>query len=200
MVKELLLGLMENKKLVFGKMENYKSNFKEYPEPIKQFGGLIGIMIIIFITFFILNKMFGEGDELVAKMKIEEERIAQERKLNKLISSLPSGILVSFDGTDHFKLSDELYEAVCKATKLIPQRAIMGANFLNFRAHEIYTINGNKIDETFVKWDKEKNKCFAGFVVSGNNVGVDETISVSGEALSFLSTGIDTRVYFIKNF
>ena len=200
MVKELLLGLMENKKLVFGKMENYKSNFKELPESIKQFGGLIGIMIIIFITFFILNKMFGEGDESVAKMKIEEERIAQERKLNKLISSLPSGILVSFDGTDHFKLSDELYEAVCKATKLIPQRAIMGANFLNFRAHEIYTINGNKIDETFVKWDKEKNKCFAGFVVSGNNVGVDETISVSGEALSFLSTGIDTRVYFIKNF
>ena len=200
MVKELLLGLMENKKLVFGKMENYKSNFKELPETIKQFGGLIGIMIIICITFFILNKMFGEGDELVAKMKIEEERIAQERKLNKLISSLPSGILVSFDGTDHFRLSDELYEAVCKATKLIPQRAIMGANFLNFRAHEIYTINGNKIDETFVKWDKEKNKCFAGFVVSGNNVGVDETVSVSGEALSFLSTGIDTRVYFIKNF
>ena len=200
MAKELLLGLMENKKLVFGKMENYKSNFKKLPEPIKQFGGLIGIMVIIFITFFILNKMFGEGDELVAKMKIEEERIAQERKLNKLISSLPSGILVSFDGTDHFRLSDELYEAVCKATKLIPQRAIMGANFLNFRAHEIYTINGNKIDETFVKWDKEKNKCFAGFVVSGNNVGVDETISVSGEALSFLSTGIDTRVYFIKNF
>ena len=90
-------------------MENYKSNFKELPESIKQFGGLIGIMIIIFITFFILNKIFGEGDELVAKMKIEEERIAQERKLNKLISSLPSGILVSFDGTDHFRLSDELY-------------------------------------------------------------------------------------------
>ena len=181
-------------------MENYKSNFKELPEPIKQFGGLIGIMVIIFLTFFILNKMFGEGDELVAKMKIEEERIAQERKLNKLISSLPSGILVSFDGTDHFKLSDELYEAVCKATKLIPQRAIMGANFLNFRAHEIYTINGNKIDETFVKWDKEKNKCFAGYTVSGANVGVNKTANVSGEVLSFLSTGIDTRVYFIKNF
>ena len=181
-------------------MEVSKNNLKSLSEPVKQFGGLVGIIIIIFLTFFILNNIFGEGDELVAKMKIEEERIAQERKLNKLISSLPSGILVSFDGTDHFKLSDELYEAVCNATKLIPQRAIMGANFLNFRAHEIYTINGNKIDETFVKWDKEKNKCLAGFVVSGNNVGVDETISVSGEALSFLSTGIDTRVYFIKNF
>ena len=180
--------------------ENYLDKIKELPESIKQFGGLVTLMLIIFLSFFILNNMFGEGDELVAKMKIEEERIAQERKLNKLISSLPSGILVSFDGTDHFKLTDELYEAVCNATKLIPQRAIMGANFLNFRAHEIYTINGNKISETFVRWDQEKNKCFAGFVVSGKNVGVDETITVSGEALSFLSTGIDTRVYFIKNF
>ena len=180
--------------------ENYLDKIKELPESIKQFGGLVTLMLIIFLSFFILNNMFGEGDELVAKMKIEEERIAQERKLDKLISSLPSGILVSFDGTDHFKLTDDLYEAVCNATKLIPQRAIMGANFLNFRAHEIYTINGNKISETFVRWDKEKNKCFAGFVVSGKNVGVDETITVSGEALSFLSTGIDTRVYFIKNF
>ena len=153
--------------------QNNISKLKELPESIKQFGGLISIIIIIFLAFFILNKMFGQGDELVVKMKAEEERIAQERKLNKLISSLPSGILVSFDGTDNFKLTDELYEAVCNATKLIPQRAIMGANFLNYRAHEIYTINGNKISETFVEWDKEKNKCFAGFVVSGKNVGVD---------------------------
>ena len=180
--------------------ENYLDKIKELPEAIKQLLGLVAIMMIIFLSFFVLNNIFGEGDELVAKMKIEEERIAQERKLNKLISSLPSGILVSFDGTDHFRLTDEVYEKVCNATKLIPQRAIMGANFLNYRAHEIYTMNGNKISETFVKWDKEKNKCFTGFIVSGKNVGVDETITVSGEALSFLSTGIDTRVYFIKNF
>ena len=162
--------------------------------------GLVAIVVIIFLSFFILNNIFGEGEELVVKMKKEEERIAKERNLNKLISTLPSGILVTFDGTDHFRLSDELYEAVCNATKLIPQRAIMGANFLNHRAHEIYTINGNKISETFVKWDKEQSKCFSGFVVSGKNVGVEETITVSGEVLSFLSTGIDTRVYFIKNF
>ena len=55
--------------------------------------------------------------------------------------------MVYFDGTDNFKLTDELYKAVCNATKLIPQRAIMGANFLNYRAHEIYTMNGNKISE-----------------------------------------------------
>ena len=180
--------------------EDYFHKIKELPETIKQFGGLVLMMIIVILSFAILNNIFGEGDELVAKMKIEEERIANTRKLDKLISSLPSGILVSFDGTDHFKLTDEVYEKVCNATKLIPQRAIMGANFLNFRAHEIYTINGNKIDETFVKWDEEANRCFAGFTVSGNNVGVDESITVSGEALSFLSTGIDTRVYYIKNF
>ena len=180
--------------------ENYQKRIKELPESTKQFVGLVIVTIIVISFFFILNVMFGEGDELVEKMKIEEERIAQEKKLSELISKLPSGILVTFDGTDHYKLTDDIYEQVCKATKLIPQRAIMGANFLNFRAHEIYTINGNKIDETFVKWDKEKNKCFAGFTVSGDNVGVNESITVSGEALSFLSTGIDTRVYFIKNF
>tara|TARA_B100000575_G_scaffold253196_1_gene221636 strand:- start:131 stop:709 length:579 start_codon:yes stop_codon:yes gene_type:complete len=180
--------------------KNYLNKIKDLPEVIKKFGGLATITIVIFLSFFILDNIFGEGDELVKKMKKEEERIAESRKLDELISSLPSGILVTFDGTDHHRLTDEVYEKVCNATKLIPQRAIMGANFLNFRAHEIYTINGNKISETFVRWDKEKNKCFAGFVVSGKNVGVDETITVSGEALSFLSTGIDTRVYFIKNF
>ena len=180
--------------------ENYFDKIKELPDAIKQLGGLAVTIMIIFLFFFVLNNIFGGGDELVAKMKIEEERIAEERKLNKLISSLPSGVLVSFDGTDNFKLTDELYEAVCNATKLIPQRAIMGANFLNYRAHEIYTMNGNKISKTFVKWDNKKKKCFAGFVVSGKNVGVDEIITVSGEALSFLSTGIDTRVYYIKNF
>ena len=102
-------------------------------------------------------------------MKLEEERIAKEKKLSELISKLPSGILVTFDGTDHYKLTDEIYEQVCKVTKLIPQRAIMAAHFLNYEAYELYTINGNKIDETYVKWDKDKNKCFAGYTVSGNN-------------------------------
>ena len=180
--------------------ENFIDKLKVLPESAKQFIGLIVVTLIVIIAFGILNGIFGQGDDLVERMKLEEQRIAEEKKLSELISKLPSGILVSFDGTDHYKLTDDVYEKVCKATKLIPQRAIMGANFLNFRAHELYTINGNKIDETFVKWDQEKGKCFAGFTVSGNNVGVDESLTISGEALSFLSTGIDTRVYFIKNF
>jgi hypothetical protein len=179
---------------------NYINKFNELPEIVKQFGGLIIILIIIFLSFGVLNIFWGGGDELIKKMKLEEERIAQEKKLNALISKLPSGVLVTFDGTDNYKLTDELYEAVCDATKLIPQRAIMAAHFLNYEAYELYTINGNKIDETYVKWDKEKNKCFAGYTVSGDNVGVNKSVNVSGEVLSFLSTGIDTRVYFIKNF
>ena len=180
--------------------ENFIDKLKVLSQSAKQFIGLITVTLIVIISFGILNGIFGQGDDLVERMKLEEQRIAEEKKLSELISKLPSGILVSFDGTDHYKLTYDVYEKVCKATKLIPQRAIMGANFLNFRAHELYTINGNKIDETFVKWDQEKGKCFAGFTVSGNNVGVDESITITGEALSFLSTGIDTRVYFIKNF
>tara|TARA_B110001450_G_scaffold132705_1_gene124711 strand:- start:598 stop:1185 length:588 start_codon:yes stop_codon:yes gene_type:complete len=180
--------------------DKFINKLKELPTHIRKLSGLVILTVIVIVSFGILNIFFGQGDELVKKMKIEEERIVQERKLSQLISSLPSGILVTFEGTDHYRLTDEVYEAVCNATKLIPQRAIMGANFLNYRAHEIYNLNGNLIDETFVKWDKEKNKCMTGFIVSGNNVGINETITVSGEALSFLSTGIDTRVYFIKNF
>ena len=180
--------------------DNYLNKLKELPDTIKQFGGLVSLTIIVILSFGILNVFWGGGDELIKKMKLEEERIAKERKLNALISKLPSGVLVTFEGTENFKLTDELYEAVCNATKLLPQRAIMAAHFLNYEAYELYTINGNKIDETYVKWDKEKKKCFAGYTVSGANVGVNKTANVSGEVLSFLSTGIDTRVYFIKDF
>tara|TARA_B100001063_G_scaffold208362_1_gene204748 strand:- start:1303 stop:1854 length:552 start_codon:yes stop_codon:yes gene_type:complete len=170
------------------------------PESVRKFGGLVSLTFIIILSFAILNIFFGQGEELVEKMKKEEARIAEANKLSKIISTLPSGILTFYDDSDHYKLSKQQYETVCKITKIIPQRAVMGANLINFRAHELYTINGNKIDETFVKWDLEKKKCFAGFTVSGNNVGINESVTVSGEVLNFLSTGIDTRVYFIKNF
>ena len=41
---------------------------------------------------------------------------------------------------------------------------------------------------------------FCWFCCEWKKCWIDETITVSGEVLSFLSTGIDTRVYFIKNF
>ena len=200
---------MEKKKKEFGKTENYKiimidiylNKLREMlPEPVRQFSGLVSLTLIVILSFAVLNVFFGQGEELVEKMKKEEARIAEANKLSKIISTLPSGILTFYEGSDHYKLSKEQYETVCKITKIIPQRAVMGANLINFSAKKLYTINGNKINETFVKWDNEKNKCFAGFTVSGSNVGINETVTVSGEVLNFLSTGIDTRVYFIKNF
>jgi hypothetical protein len=179
----------------------YFNKLKMLSETVRQFSGLVILTVIVILSFAILNIFFGQGDELVSKMKKEEARIAKANKLSKLISSLPSGLLVFYEGTDHYKLSEELYETVCNVTKLIPQRAIMGANLINFKAKQIYTNNGNLIDETFVRWDKETNKCIAGFVLSGSlDSGENEKITVSGEVLNFLSTGIDTRVYFIKNF
>ena len=181
--------------------ERYLMKFKKLlPEPVRQFGGLVSLIFLVILSFAILNIFFGQGEELVEKMKKEEARIVEANKLSKIISTLPSGILTFYDTSNHYKLSKEEYETVCKITKIIPQRAVMGANLINFRAHKLYTINGNKINETFVKWDTEQRRCFAGFTVSGNNVGINETITVSGEVLNFLSTGIDTRVYFIKNF
>jgi hypothetical protein len=182
--------------------DRYLSKLKELlPESVRQFGGLVSLMFIIILSFAILNVFFGQGEELVEKMKKEEIRIAEANKLSEIISTLPSGILTFYEGNDHYKLSNEQYETVCKITKIIPQRAVMGANLINFKATKIYTTNGNQIAETFVNWDKESKKCIAGFVLSGSiDGGENEKITVSGEVLNFLSTGIDTRVYFIKNF
>ena len=60
--------------------ENYFHKIKELPETAKQFSGLVVMIIIVILSFAVLNNIFGEGDELVAKMKIEEERIAQCKK------------------------------------------------------------------------------------------------------------------------
>ena len=62
--------------------ENYLHKIKELPGSIKEFAGLTLVMIIVILFFAILNNIFGEGDELVAKMKIEEERVAETRKLD----------------------------------------------------------------------------------------------------------------------
>ena len=96
--------------------ENYINKLKDLPETLKQFIGLVIITILVILSFSILNGIFGQGDDLVKRMKLEEQRIAEEKKLSELISKLPSGILVSFDGTDHHKLTDEVYEKVFAST------------------------------------------------------------------------------------
>ena len=54
----------------------YLNKLRELPETVRQFGGLVTITVIVILSFAILNIFFGQGEELVAKMKKEEERIA----------------------------------------------------------------------------------------------------------------------------
>ena len=176
-------------------LENNLKKYKEAPEGIKQIVGLVGLTAIIIFTFIILNIFFGEikkeSDKTAESVKTEE--------INKVITLLPRGRLNFYESTEGHQLSLSEYEAVCKNTKIVTQRSIMGANITNYKAQQLYTDNGNKIDKYSVKWDSSLNKCFAGYTIRAIE-GVSDTITVSGEAKGFLKTSIDTRVYFIKNY
>ena len=104
-----------------------------------------------------------------------------------------------FKGSEGRELSASEYEAVCNNTKIVTQRAIMGANIIDIKAQELYNNNGNKIDKYFVKWDTSSKKCIAKYIIRALQ-GTTETVTVSGEAKGFLKTDFDTRVYYIKNF
>ena len=176
-------------------LENNLKKYKEAPEGIKQIVGLVGLTAIIIFTFIILNIFFGEikkeSDKTVESDKTEE--------INKVITSLPRGRLNFYESTEGHQLSLSEYEAVCKNTKIVTQRSVMGANIVNISATQLYFDNGNKIDKYSVEWDSSLNKCFAGYTIRAIE-GVSDTITVSGEAKGFFKTSIDTRVYFIKNY
>jgi len=176
-------------------LENNLKKYKEAPEGIKQIVGLVGLTAIIIFTFIILNIFFGEikkeSDKTAESVKTEE--------INKVITSLPRGRLNFYESTEGHQLSLSEYEAVCKNTKIVTQRSVMGANIVNISATQLYFDNGNKIDKYSVKWDSSLNKCFAGYTIRAIE-GVSDTITVSGEAKGFFKTSIDTRVYFIKNY
>ena len=175
-------------------LENSLKKYKETPEAIKQIVGLVGLTTLIIFTFIFLNIFFVEikkSDKTVESVNTAE--------IDKVITSLPRGRLNFYESSEGYQLSPSEYEAVCKNTKIVTQRAMMGANILNFSATKLYFDNGNKIDERSVKWDSSSNKCFAEYTIRAIE-GVSETITVSGEAKGFFKTSIDTRVYFIKNF
>ena len=156
--------------------------------------GLVGLTATIIFTFIILNVFFGEineSDKIAESVKTEE--------INKVIDSLPRGRLNFYESTKGHQLSLGEYEAVCKNTKIVTQRSVMGANIVNVSATQLYFDNGNKIDKYSVEWDSSLNKCFAGYTIRAIE-GVSDTITVTGEAKGFFKTSIDTRVYFIKNF
>ena len=174
-------------------LENNLKKYKETPEGFRKLVGLVGLLAIIIFTFIILNNIFIKESEQTA----ETDKIVESA--DTIISSLPSGRLNYYESSDGLQLSPSEYEAVCKNTKIVSQRAMMGANISNISAQKLYTDNGNKIDKFSVKWDASSNKCFAEYTIRAMQ-GTNDTITVSGQAKGFFNTGIDTRVYFIKNF
>jgi len=172
-------------------LENNLKKYKEAPESIKQIVGLVGLTATIIFTFMILNIFIVVSDKVVENVKTEE--------INEVITSLPRGRLNFYESADGHQLSLSEYETVCKNTKIVTQRSVMGANIVNISATKLYFDNGNKIDKYSVKWDSSLNKCFAGYTIRAIE-GVSDTITVSGEAKGFFKTSIDTRVYFIKNY
>ena len=173
-------------------LENNLKKYKESPEEFKQIVGLVGLTIIIIVTFMVLNIFFGVSDKSAKDNKTGENN-------ETVIASLPKGRLNFFEGNEGHKLSPSEYEAVCKNTKIVTQRAMIGANLTDYEAKKLYSDNGNKIDKFSVKWDGSANKCLAEYTIRALQ-GTTETITVSGEAKGFLKTSIDTRVYYIKNF
>ena len=162
-------------------------------EGYKNIAGLVCLTAAIIFVFGLLNIFtFGERDKTAESDKSGEIN-------TKVISSLPKGRLNFFESTDGFQLKLSEYEAVCKNTKIVTQRAIMGANITNYKAQQLYTDNGNLIDKYSVKWDSTSKKCFANYTIRAIE-GTTDTIKDAGEAKGFLKTSIDTRVYFIKNF
>jgi len=172
-------------------LENSLKKYKEIPEAIKPIVGLVGLTATIIFTFMIMNIFIDESDKVVEIVKTE--------KINKVITLLPKGRLNFYESSEGHQLSLSEYEAVCKNTKIVTQRAMMGANIVNISATKLYFDNGNKIDERSVRWDSSSNKCFAEYTIRAIE-GVSDTITVSGEAKGFFKTSIDTRVYFIKNY
>jgi len=175
-------------------LENSLKKYKETPEAIKQMVGLAGLTATIIFTFIFLNIFFleiKESDKTVERVNTAE--------IDKVITSLPRGRLNFYESSEGHQLSASEYEAVCKNTQIVTQRAMMGANILNFSATKLYFDNGNKIDERSVKWDSSSNKCFAEYTIRAIE-GVSDTITVTGEAKGFFKTSLDTRVYFIKNY
>ena len=173
-------------------LENNLKKYKETPEGFKKIVGLAGLTVTIIISFIILNIFFEASDKTVERVKTEESD-------QTVIILLPKGRLNFFESSDGYQLSPSEYKAVCKNTKIVTQRAMMGANITNYKAQQLYVDNGNKIDKFSVKWDASSNKCFAEYTIRALE-GTTDTITVSGEAKGFLKTSIDTRVYFIKNF
>jgi len=161
-------------------LENNLKKYKEAPEAIKQMVGLVGLTTLIIFTFIFLNIFFVEIKE--SDKTAESVNTAE---IDKVITLLPRGRLNFYESSEGHQLSPIEYEAVCKNTKIVTQRAMMGANILNFSATKLYFDNGNKIDERSVRWDSSSNKCFAEYTIRAIE-GVSDTLQFQVKLMVFL--------------
>ncbi|SVA66936.1 uncharacterized protein METZ01_LOCUS119790 [marine metagenome] len=180
-------------------LENILKKYKETPQGVRSLLDLSGLILAIIIIFIIFHNIFpGENK------KTEENTIAIEsdepgENYEEIISSLPSGKVNFYESKDGYQLTLAEYEAVCKNTKIVTQRAVMGAHITDIDAQKLYKDNGNNMINTSVKWDSSSNACMVEYTLEAV-VGTTHTITVVGQAKGFLNTGIDTRVYFIKSY
>ena len=122
-------------------LENNLKKYKEAPQGIKQMVGLVGLTTLIIFTFILLNIFFleiKESDKIAGGEKISEAAQA-------VITSLPRGRLNFYESSEGHRLSQSEYKLVCKNTKIVTQRAVMGALIINYEAYKLYTDNGNLI-------------------------------------------------------
>ena len=127
------------------------SKFNQFPENLKGLIGLTSLTIIIFFIFFILNIFFGPNKDV--ELKIAEQKKVQE-KANELIATLPRGVLTFYKSDKGQQLSSDQYKMMCINTKIITQRAIMGANIIDNDAFDLYTANGGTPGKYSVNWDE----------------------------------------------
>jgi hypothetical protein len=123
--------------------------------PFERLGPPKQPIYIIFFTFFVLNIIFGPDKN--AELRNFKNKKVKE-KANELIEILPRGVLTFYEANIGKKLSAEEYKIVCGNTKIITQRAIMGANITDSKAFNLYTANGGTTGKYSVKWDKIKDK------------------------------------------
>ena len=115
------------------------NRLNQFPDSIRSLIGLTSLTVVIFFSFLILNIFFGPDKD--AELKIAEQKKVQE-KANELIATLPRGVLTFYKSEIGQQLSSDEYKMICVNTKIITQRAIMGANIVDNDAFDLYTANG----------------------------------------------------------
>ena len=180
-------------------VENILKKYKETPEGVRNLLGLSGLIFVIIFIFIIFNNFLISKSVKIEVSDIDREIAKSAENYNEFISSLPSGKLNFYASKDSYQLTPIEYETVCKNTKIVSQRSVMGAHITDINAQKLYKDNGNNIEKSSVKWDSSSNVCMVEYILEAV-VGTTDTITVVGQAKSFLNTGMDTRVYFIKNY